>query len=151
MESTYNTWGGSVCAMPIFRLAEVYLNYAEAKAELGTLTQSDLDISLNLLRDRAGVAHLDMATANANPDASMTAENGYGFSNPVLLASANKGVLLEIRRERIIETPLEGLHYWDIMRWREGQWKLHSRGFYRSISAGILSGLRDLRNARDCQ
>lgn len=120
MESTYNTWGGSVCAMPIFRLAEVYLNYAEAKAELGTLTQSDLDISLNLLRDRAGVAHLDMATANANPDASMTAENGYGFSNPVLLASANKGVLLEIRRERIIETPLEGLHYWDIMRWREG-------------------------------
>ena len=120
MESTYNTWGGSVCSMPIFRIAEVYLNYAEAKAELGTLTQSDLDISINLLRDRVGMAHLSMDNANANPDASMTSETGYGFSNPVLLASANKGVLLEIRRERLIETPLEGLHYWDIMRWREG-------------------------------
>ena len=120
MESTYNTWGGSVCTMPIFRVAEVYLNYAEAKAELGTLTQSDLDKSVNLLRDRAGVAHLSMSDANANPDAGMISENGYGFSSPVLLAHPNKGVLLEIRRERLIETPLEGLHYWDIMRWREG-------------------------------
>ena len=120
MESTYNTWGGSVCTMPIFRVAEVYLNYAEAKAELGTLTQSDLDKSVNLLRDRVGMAHLDMAVANANPDASLTNVNGYGFSSPVLLAHPNKGVLLEIRRERLIETPLEGLHYWDIMRWREG-------------------------------
>ena len=120
MESTYNTWGGSVCTMPIFRVAEVYLNYAEAKAELGTLTQSDLDKSVNLLRDRVGMAHLDMAVANANPDASLTNVNGYGFSSPVLLAHPNKGVLLEIRRERLIETSLEGLHYWDIMRWREG-------------------------------
>ena len=120
MASTYNTWGGSVCTMPIFRIAEIYLNYAEAKAELGTLTQSDLDMSINLLRDRAGVAHLNMANANTNPDASLTDAAGYGFSSPVLLAHPNKGVLLEIRRERLIETPLEGLHYWDIMRWREG-------------------------------
>ena len=120
MESTYNTWGGSVCAMPIFRLAEIYLNYAEAKAELGTLTQADLDISVNLLRDRVGVTHLNMANANAAPDASLTDENGYGFSSPILLAHPNKGVLLEIRRERMIETPLEGLHVWDIMRWKEG-------------------------------
>ena len=120
MESSYNTWGGSVCAMPVFRLAEIYLNYAEAKAELGTLTQADLDMSVNLLRNRVGIAGLDMAQANANPDNSMTSETGFGFSSPVLIASANKGVLLEIRRERMVETPLEGLHYWDIMRWREG-------------------------------
>lgn len=120
MESSYNNWGGSVCVMPIFRIAEIYLNYAEAKAELGTLTQSDLDMSVNLLRDRAGVAHLQMAEANANPDPSMTSPAGYGFSNPVLLAHPNKGVLLEIRRERMVETPLEGLHLWDIIRWREG-------------------------------
>lgn len=120
MESTYNTWGGSVCSIPIMRLAEVYLNYAEALAELGTLTQADLDMSVNLLRDRAGVAHLNMSDANAHPDAGMTDANGYGFSSPVLLAAVNKGVILEIRRERIVETPLEGLHYWDIIRWREG-------------------------------
>ena len=32
---------------PLMRAAEVYLNYAEAKAELGTLKQEDLDISIN--------------------------------------------------------------------------------------------------------
>lgn len=120
MESAYNTWDGSICCLPIFRLAEIYLNYAEAKAELGTLTQSDLDITVNLLRDRGKVAHLDMAAANAHPDTYLASADGYGFTNPVLAASANKGVLLEIRRERLVETPLEGLHYWDIMRWKEG-------------------------------
>ena len=51
-----------------FRAGEVYLNYAEAKAELGTLTQSDLEMSLNKLRDRVGMPHLNMTNANANPD-----------------------------------------------------------------------------------
>ncbi len=120
MQSIYNTWDGSICSLPIFRIAEIYLNYAEAKAELGSLTQGDLDMTVNLLRDRGHVAHLDMAAANANPDVALTEESGYGFSSPVLLSSANKGVILEIRRERLIETALEGLHYWDIMRWREG-------------------------------
>ena len=41
--------GSSDCDLPVFRYAEVLLNYAEAKAELGTLTQDDLDISINLL------------------------------------------------------------------------------------------------------
>src|SRR5690606_28838196 len=36
----------------LFRLGEVFLNFAEAKAELGTLTQDDLDKSINQLRDR---------------------------------------------------------------------------------------------------
>lgn len=131
MEPSYNNWDGSVCVMPIFRLAEIYLNYAEAKAELGTLTQSDLDMSVNLLRDRVGMAHLDMAVANANPDASLTNVNGYGFSSPMLIAHPNKGVLLEIRRERMVETPLEGLHLWDILRWREGHlFTLDRKGLY---------------------
>lgn len=38
----------------LFRAAEVYLNFAEAKAERGTLTQSDLDISIKKIRDRVG-------------------------------------------------------------------------------------------------
>jgi len=36
----------------IFRYAEVLLTFAEAKAELGTITQGDLDNSINLLRAR---------------------------------------------------------------------------------------------------
>lgn len=115
MESKYNTWDASLVCLPIFRYAEVLLNYAEAKAELGTLTQGDLDLSINLLRKRVGMPNLKMIDANAKPCAYM--ESLY----PNVTQSVNKGVIMEIRRERLIETPLEGLHYWDIMRWREGQ------------------------------
>ena len=41
--------GSSDVDMPVFRYAEVLLNYAEAKAELGTLTQNDIDISIKRL------------------------------------------------------------------------------------------------------
>lgn len=44
--------------MPVFRFAEVLLNYAEAKAELGTLTQNDIDISIKRLRDRVEMPNL---------------------------------------------------------------------------------------------
>src|SRR5690606_15895337 len=37
---------------PVIRYGEVLMNYAEAVAELGTLTQADLDKSINVLRDR---------------------------------------------------------------------------------------------------
>lgn len=40
----------STADLPVFRLGEVLLNYAEAKAELGTLNQGDLDLSINKLR-----------------------------------------------------------------------------------------------------
>ena len=53
--------------LPIFT-AEVYLNYAEAKAELGTLTQSDLDRTIGQIRARVGMPPLDMVDANADPD-----------------------------------------------------------------------------------
>ncbi len=99
----------------LFRTAEVYLNFAEAKAELGNLTQSDLDKSINLIRDRAKMPHLSMADANANPDPLM--QEYY----PNVTKSANTGVILEIRRERTVELPLEGHRLWDIFRWKEGQ------------------------------
>src|SRR6185312_489245 len=48
----------------IIRLAEVYLTYAEALYELnGSITDAQLDASINKLRDRAGVAHLTNALA----------------------------------------------------------------------------------------
>ena len=112
--------------LPVFRLGEVYLNFAEAKAELGTLTQKDLDNSINLLRKRAGMTGLlNMPAATANPCQWLpTKEFGY----PHLVANAakygndeNLGVILEIRRERTVEFVMEGLRYWDIMRWKEGK------------------------------
>ena len=102
--------------MPVFRLGEVYLNYAEALAELGTLTQGDLDMSLNLLRDRVGMPHLDLATANADPDWYLCSAE-YGYRN---VSGADKGVILEIRRERAVELAQEGFRLPDLIRWREG-------------------------------
>lgn len=101
---------------PIFRYGEALLNYAEAKAELGTLTQADLDLSLNLLRDRVGMPHLELAAANANPDPYLSsAETGY-----TNVSGANKGVILEIRRERGIELIQEGFRFDDLVRWKAG-------------------------------
>lgn len=99
----------------LFRYAEVLLNFAEAKAELETLTQADLDKSINLLRGRVAMPPLDMSSANANPDPYL--EGMY----PHVSQGANKGVILEIRRERRVELAFEGLRWDDLMRWKEGK------------------------------
>ena len=106
----------STCDLPVFRLAEVMLNFAEAKAELGTLTQEDLDKSVNEIRDRVGMPHLDMAQANANPDSYLSSAD-YGYTN---VAGSNQGVILEIRRERAIELTQEGFRFDDLVRWKAG-------------------------------
>ena len=118
----------------LFRAAEVYLNFAEAKAELGTLTQADLDKSIKKIRDRVGMPNIDLAAANANPDPYLTAENS-GYHN---VTGANKGVILEIRRERTIELILEGFRYYDLMRWKEG--KMLEQPFMGMYFPGLTEG-----------
>lgn len=86
----------------VFRYAEVLLNYAEAKAELGTLTQADLDNSINLIRERAGMPALSL---------------NVGFTDPDWDFPALSAVINEIRRERRVELALEGFRYDDLMRW----------------------------------
>jgi starch-binding outer membrane protein, SusD/RagB family len=97
----------------IFRYAEVLLNIAEAKAELGTITQSDIDKTIRPIRDRVGMPNLNLATANANPDPYLAAQ----YKN---VSGANKAVILEIRRERRIELVMENFRWNDLMRWKEG-------------------------------
>jgi starch-binding outer membrane protein, SusD/RagB family len=99
--------------LPVFRFAEALLNFAEAKAELGTLTQADLDKSIKLIRDRVGMPNINLAAANATPDPYLASQ----YTN---VTGANKGVILEIRRERRIELIRENFRYNDIMRWKEG-------------------------------
>ena len=107
--------GFSEIDLPIFRTAEVYLNYAEAKAELGTLTQSDLDKTVNALRQRAGVTGKLMLDVEVDPWLKGC------YPNLASVNPSNMGVILEIRRERTVELVMEGLRYWDIMRWKEGK------------------------------
>lgn len=109
----YDNYNRSENDMPVFRYAEVLLNYAEAKAELGTLSQADIDISIKLLRDRVEMPNLNLAGANAKPDA-------YLASNYPNVVGAFKGVILEIRRERRIELVMESFRWDDILRWKAG-------------------------------
>lgn len=106
----------STADLPVFRLGEVLLNYAEAKAELGTLTQGDLDISINKLRTRVDMPYLNMQAANADPDWYLSSAE-YGYPN---VTGSNKGVILEIRRERAIELNQEGFRFDDLVRWKAG-------------------------------
>jgi len=115
METSFDAYNKSPNDWPLFRTAEVYLNFAEAKAELGTLTQNDIDISVNKIKDRAKMPHLSLSEANGNPDAYLLG------CYPNVARSTNTGAILEIRRERTIELCLEGHRYWDIMRWKEGK------------------------------
>jgi hypothetical protein len=99
----------------LFRYAEALLVFAEAKAELGTITQPDLDKSINKLRERVGMPFLDLVAANSQPDPFLEA------MYPNVDKGSNKGVILEIRRERRIEMFNEGLRWDDLMRWKEGK------------------------------
>ena len=83
----------------LLRYAEILLTYAEARLEQGTLTQQDVDMTINLLRDRVGMQHMVLTDLEAN----------------------GLDVREEIRRERRVELALEGQRYFDILRWQKGE------------------------------
>lgn len=123
-------WDANYTALPVYRYAEVLLNYAEAKAELGTLSQGDLDASINLLRRRVQLPDLSLAAANGNIDPFLDAS--------YTVSGANKGVLLEIRRERRVEMACEGLRLNDVNRWKAGaRLKDAPQGMYVPALGGI--------------
>jgi len=113
-EPVYDTNGQSITDLPIYRFGEVVLNYAEALAELGNLTQGDLDKSINLLRQRVNMPNLNLNAANTAPDVFMASQ----YPN---VSGVNKGVVLEIRRERRIELYMENFRWDDVVRWKAGQ------------------------------
>lgn len=94
-------------SIPIFRYAEVLLNYAEAKAELGECDETVWNATVKPLRERAGVEGKIPATYDPYVAA-------Y-FKNQTM----DKWVL-EVRRERGVELAFEGVRYDDIMRWKQG-------------------------------
>ncbi|HMH23990.1 MAG TPA: RagB/SusD family nutrient uptake outer membrane protein [Puia sp.] len=105
--------GANYTDAPLFWLAEVYLNYAEAAAELDdmgkyTINQADLDKTINKLRDRGGVAHMTLA-GHQDP----------GFTDPNKDADVSS-LIWEIRRERRVELMMDGFRFNDLMRWKKG-------------------------------
>ncbi len=108
------SWDKSYVDLPKIRYAEILLIYAEAKAELGILTQDDLDRTINLIRRRVNMPEASLAEWLGNIDP-VQAER---YSN---VESTQRGAVLEIRRERRIELACEGFRYDDLMRWSLGK------------------------------
>jgi len=96
-------------SIPIFRYAEVLLNLAEAKEELGSFTATDWSNTIGQLRSRAGITNTSMPTV-ADP-----------YMASYFLNTISDAVLLEIRRERGVELMLEGFRWDDIRRWKMGK------------------------------
>ncbi len=95
----------------LFRYAEVLLNFAEAKAELGTLTNQEWALTIGALRARAGITGgLSIKPNVADP---------YLVKN--YFPNISDPTILEIRRERGIELSLEGFRFSDILRWKRGE------------------------------
>jgi hypothetical protein len=87
----------------LIRYAEVLLIYAESRFELDeAITDADLNLTINRLRKRGGVAALTNDFANTNS-----------------LAMRD-----EIRRERRVELAQEGFRYWDLLRWKTAEIEL---------------------------
>jgi hypothetical protein len=97
----------SICIM---RYAEVLLNYAEALAELGTITDADWTKTIGALRSRAGITG-GLTTLPTVADPYLMTSYFPGITDPVLL---------EVRRERSIELAWEGFRFYDLMRWCKG-------------------------------
>lgn len=98
-ENYYQSQIGSI----LFRYAEALLNYAEARAELGEINQSDIDLTINKLRDRVGMARLQLSNITNDP------QWDYPSLSPIIN---------EVRRERRVELAFEGLRLHDFLRWR---------------------------------
>ena len=88
---------------PLYWLSVVYLEYAEACAELGSCTQADLDASINKLRARVGMPSMTVSPA-ADPANDMKVSN----------------LIWEIRRERRVELMYDNnFRFWDLNRWHQ--------------------------------
>ncbi|GGZ12727.1 hypothetical protein GCM10007049_00520 [Echinicola pacifica] len=94
-------------SISLIRYAEILLNYAEAKAELGEFDQAIWDQTIALLRERAGT----------NPLAPTVLDE---YLQEAYFPEISDLYLLEIRRERGIELCYEGLRYDDLLRWKKG-------------------------------
>jgi hypothetical protein len=107
----YDTRDLNINSISMFRYGEVLLNYAEAKAELGTLTDADWANTIGVLRTRGGItAGLTTKPTVIDP-----------YLQSVYFPNITDPVILEVRRERGIELCLEGFRFSDILRWKRGE------------------------------
>ena len=100
---------------PVFMYAEVLLNYAEACAELGNMTQDDADKSINLLRTKHG--KIPALTVSGTT----VSVNGTAITkDPKNIYEGVNELIWEVRRERRNELICDGFRTDDLRRWKMG-------------------------------
>ncbi|AIM37258.1 hypothetical protein KO02_11575 [Sphingobacterium sp. ML3W] len=90
----------------LMRYEESLLALAEAKAILGTISQIDLDKTVNVIRARVGMIPMKISAG-----AGVQYDEQYGFDR------AESALVNEVRRERMVELALEGYRLNDLKRW----------------------------------
>lgn len=103
---------------PVLRYGEILMNYAEAALELSTVggpafSQEDLDKSINVLRDRPGIAIPHLQVMGGEP-----AVNGAVYDDPDRDPTVSS-MIWEIRRARRVELIMEGFRNDDLRRWKK--------------------------------
>lgn len=128
----YNNWDtnygnsySNTSDVPIFKIEEVLLNYAEAMWELGKFSQTVADETINKLRDRAEVAKMEVSKIGLNWDPNRDKGGDAAYKNDYEVDP----VLWEIRRERLIELFGEGFAFYDIKRWRKAHYFLNKQAY----------------------
>lgn len=102
-----NDGSNAVCA-PIYWLSNIYLDYLEARAELGELTDADINTCMKPLWDRAGIDTSNLSKSYL--------ENMNDPANNMEVSS----LLWEIRRCRRCELMFDNYtRYWDLIRWHK--------------------------------
>jgi starch-binding outer membrane protein, SusD/RagB family len=95
---------------PMFRLADLYLLYAEAQNEAAG-PSGEVYTYLDKVRERAGLRGV------------VASWNQYS-TNPAK-PSSKEGLRSIIRQERLIEMAFEGSRLWDLRRWKESATELN--------------------------
>ena len=118
---------------PMIRLAELYLNYAEAANEVNGPTEEVYSM-LNSIRDRAGINTVEQA-----------------WSDATIAATVNKhttkdGLREIIQHERLIEFAFEGHRYNDLRRWKMAEEYLNSPVKGWSVDLSTEDGFYSLRD-----
>ncbi|MBQ3978855.1 MAG: RagB/SusD family nutrient uptake outer membrane protein, partial [Bacteroidales bacterium] len=120
-------------ALSLFRYGEILLNYAEAKAELGTLSDADWAATIGALRARAGITG-GLTAKPTKVDQWFQSTYYPGVTDPSIL---------EVRRERAIELCLEGFRFDDLRRWNAGNLLTMS---YTGIYVPVIDEPLDMDN-----
>ncbi|MDO5571982.1 MAG: RagB/SusD family nutrient uptake outer membrane protein [Bacteroidales bacterium] len=113
LNTNQGNWGSLV--FPVFRLAEIYLNYAEACNEKPTRDENEALKYLNLIRQRVGLNKIE----EAYPEV---------IGNKDLLRTL-------IQKERMVEMAFEDVRFNDIRRWLIAEDVINEKVVTRNLSA----------------